>query len=289
MTLRDPGPSIIGPDMLQQVHQLSLTTQGPTYPPSEVMDREGRFIVIGRINEAGADGVTRSEWGSALVGADSECPPFGQQRPYQILRPLRSEDDDLVLHTLPLPLPCNNYPLVFAPEQRPDAHQVRRGSLPFHVAHVPDYRAEDGRRLNAPITLGQWRKAAGELTIRLSEDRRSASFSFEFEGMIPDTLYTIMSLRERDLDPQGPTRPGPLGIPNVFITDDAGRARYRAVLPNPFPSGNDRSSNRVVNVIVLWMSSQMSYGGAIGYYGLGGDIHAQLKLRAPIRDLTTRG
>ena len=37
--------------------------------------------------------------------------------------------------------------------------------------------------------------------------------------------------------------------------------------------------NRIVNVVVLWMSRQTSHGGAIGIYGLGGDIHAQLKLR----------
>jgi hypothetical protein len=37
----------------------------------------------------------------------------------------------------------------------------------------------------------------------------------------------------------------------------------------------------VINVVVLWMSYQRSYGGAIGHFGLGGDIHAQLKLRGP--------
>jgi hypothetical protein len=274
--------------MEKKTYELSLTTQGPTYPPSEVMDANGNFIVIGRINRAGADGKLAPEWGSALVSQETQTPPFGQQWPYKILRELRPEDDEQVLYTLSLPLPCNNYPLVFAPEQRPDAHHIRRPSLPFHQAFIPDFRPEDGRRLQTPITLGQWRKARGQMTVVISEDRRSGTFSFDFEGLIPDSLYTIMSLRERDLDPAGPTRPGPLGIPNVFITDEQGRARYKATMPNPFPAGNASSRNRIVNAILLWMSSQMSYGGAIGYYGLGGDIHAQLKLKTLMTDFETR-
>ena len=30
---------------------LSITTQGPTYPPSEIMDEDENFIVIGKIND----------------------------------------------------------------------------------------------------------------------------------------------------------------------------------------------------------------------------------------------
>ena len=53
-------------------------------------------------------------------------------------------------------------------------------------------------------------------------------------------------------------------------------------MPNPFFSAT--GANRIINVVVLWMSQQMSHGGAIGYYGLGGDIHAQLKLSTMIPD-----
>ena len=104
---------------------------------------------------------------------------------------------------------------------------------------------------------------------------------FEFSGLIPDSLYTVMSLRQRDLDPGGPTRPGPLGVPNACVADEHGKGCYRAVLPNPFPSAGSHHANRIVNVVVLWMSYQMSRGGAIGWFGLGGDIHAQLKLPSP--------
>lgn len=267
------------------LHELSLTTQGPTYPPSEVMDRHGNFIVIGRINRRDPDGGVISEWSRAIVSASSPLPSFGENRPYDIVRDLPEhlspDDGDMVLHTLPLPLPCNNYPMVFAPEQCADANLVIRPSYAFHEVPIPDLRSEDGQKVTQPITLGQWCKARGQLQVRVSDDRRSAQFRFEFSGLIPDSLYTVMSLQQRDLDPGGPTRPGPLGVPNAFVTDEQGAGRYRAVLPNPFPLANTHGANRIVNVVVLWMSYQMNRGGAIGWFGLGGDIHAQLKLRSP--------
>lgn len=265
---------------------LSLTTQGPTYPPSEVMDQEGNFIVIGRVNRPSASqsGVC-SEWSRAIVSALSPSPSLGSNLPYEIVRELPSilstADEALILHTLPLPLPCNNYPMVFAPEQCADAGKLVRPSYAFHQVPIPDLRTEDGPKLTEPITLGQWCKARGQLEVCVSEDYRSAQFRFEFSGLIPDSLYTVMSLRQRDLDPNGPTRPGPLGVPNVFVTDVRGEGRYLAVLPDPFPSADRPGVNRVVNVVLLWMSYQMNRGGAIGWFGLGGDVHAQLKLQVP--------
>jgi hypothetical protein len=123
--------------------------------------------------------------------------------------------------------------------------------------------------------------------VSLRSGGRAAEFRFEFADLIANSLYTVMALRELDLDPVGPTRPGPLGVPNVFVTDERGDGTYRATLPNPFPAASERS-NRIVNVVVLWMSYQRSYGGAIGEFGLGGDIHAQLKLKLPsLHELTT--
>ena len=270
---------------MTRAFQLSVTTQGPTYPPSEVMDAQGNFVVIGRVNKPSGTGRVSSEWGAALVRQASEVPPFGEQRPYDILRELdlspRSKDLDIVLHTLPLPLPNNNYPIVFGPEQLPNPDKVRRASYPFHAVPVPDLRFEDGPRNMEPVTLGQWIAARGVVTVTLSSNRHYANFAFEFSDLIPNTLYTVMSLREKDLDPTGPTRPGPLGIPNVFITDNLGGGKFWATLPNPFPGTTTTNRNRVVNVILLWMSSRMSHGGAIGLHGLGGDVHAQLKLTQP--------
>lgn len=274
--------------MRSQSYQLSLTTQGPTYPPSEVMNKDGDFVVIGRVNRPGPEGHVRSEWGSAIVSADSPLPPHGDNVPYRIVRELpdspgalKQSDRDMVLYTLPLPLPCNNYPMLFAPDQRPDAHAVRRPSFPFHEVPIPDLRPEDGRKVAEPVTLGQWVEAQGWLEVAVVDGGHDAEFRFEFSGLIPDSMYTVMSLREHDLAPAptGPFRPGPLGIPNVFMADSAGKANYRATLPNPFPAQGAPGPRRIVNIVLLWMSYQQNYGGAIGFYGLGGDIHAQLKLQ----------
>lgn len=216
------------------------------------------------------------------LGEDARSRVFQAMDGEEVLE-LRAIDDlaDKVLHTLPLPLPCSNYPMVFAPEQFPEANAEIRPSYPFHQTPIPDAAPEHGRKVTRPVTLGDWMQASGTLQVTRSADARSALFEFEFSGLVPDSLYTVMTLRTRDLDPAGPTRPGPLGVPNVFISDTDGRARYRAWLPNPFPQAGSPFGNRVINVVVLWMSYQMSHGGAIGRFGLGGDVHAHLKLRAP--------
>ncbi len=269
---------------------LSVTTQGPLYPPSEIMDVDGNFVVIGRIPGKGGT----ASWAAAIVSEQTRPPVFGKLGEHDVLRWVDLDDlgvdAERVLYTLPLPLPANNYPMLFAPDQRPCANNEVRLSYPLHKAPIPDLRPEDGRRPTDPITLGRWVKARGELAVAISDDSRVAFFEFSFQGLVPDSVYTVMSLRERDLDPAKPTRPGPLGVPNVFITDSEGAARYWARLPNPFPAPEVPGANRIINVVVLYMSSQMSYGGAIGWYGLGGDIHAHLKFQEDaFSELRTRG
>ncbi len=269
---------------MHRKYELSVTTQGPLYPPSEVMTPEGDFVVIGAINDVSPDGRILTRWGRAIVSAKSEVPDFGERAPYTILR--RFDEDlpealaSMVLHTLPIPLPCNNYQMLFAPSQYPEAREEKKPSYAFHETPIPDAEWEHGRSLRQAVTLGDWMKARGTLEISLENESRDARFSFSFSGLVPNSLYTIMTLRERDLDPSGASRPAPLGIPNAFKSDQDGFASFEAVLPDPFPD-RGRRGNRVINVVVLFMSYQMSHGGAIGRYGLGGDIHAQLKMTAP--------
>jgi hypothetical protein len=108
--------------MLSDFYKLVVTTQGPTYPPSEIMDDKGNFVVIGNINLEGKDGECKQEWGAALVAQNNPLPPFGKNFPYKIIKFFDWQNivpnDDWVLYTLPLPLPCNNYPVIFAPEQK---------------------------------------------------------------------------------------------------------------------------------------------------------------------------
>ncbi|MCX7206568.1 MAG: hypothetical protein NT086_11415 [Proteobacteria bacterium] len=266
---------------MSTIFELSVTTQGPLYPPSEIMNKDGNFIVIGRIPQEGG----ALPWAAAIVSADTKAPAFGELGVHDILHWIDldhpAEMANLELYTLPLPLPVNNYRMLFSPEQRPQALDEQRPSFPLHKAPVPDFLEEHGRRNLPPITLGQWLKASGTLHIQVAEDGRSALFELDCKHLVPDSVYTVMSLREHDLDAISPTRPGPLGVPNIFVTDKHGNASYWARLPNPFPDPTLENSNRIINIVVLYMSSSMSYGGAIGWYGLGGDIHAQLKLQSP--------
>ncbi|MFI7386444.1 hypothetical protein [Streptomyces sp. NPDC049813] len=197
-------------------YDLSVTTQGPLHPPSEIVDENGDSVVIGMTDRAAPDG-------SAVVSSDS-APP------------------------------------------------VRHG---------------DGTAVREPLRLAQWARARGQLTVHVPGDRRTADFSFTFTGLIPDSLYAVMSLREHGLDPAGPARPGPLGIPGAFLSDRHGTAHYQATLLNPFP-GRAAGSSRITNVVVLWMSNQLTSCGATGSRGPGGDLHAQLTLRGPaFQEFTT--
>ncbi|WP_249402400.1 hypothetical protein [Streptomyces sp. YIM 121038] len=247
------------------------------------MDSEGHFVVVGRIHRTAPDGSVGSPWGAALVHKDTPLPSFGQRLPYRIVRelstPLSTADHDVILHTLPLPLPCSNAPMVFAPEQLSHPGCVQRPSYPLHQVPIPDLRPADGPKVTEPIVLGQWLRAYGEVRAQLTDRGRKARFSLDLEGLIPDSLYTVMSLRRSNLTPPTPTRPGPLGVPNVFVTDRKGRGTYTAELPDPFPPPDSTSApDRIINIIILWMSYQQNYGGAIALFGLGADIHAQLKL-----------
>ncbi|CAH0306881.1 hypothetical protein WB66_16775 [bacteria symbiont BFo1 of Frankliniella occidentalis] len=266
------------PELRSQKYRLAATTQGPLYPPAEVMDQQGNFVVVGMV-----PGENGPEWRSVIVAADSPLPAFGETAPYKILRDIedmsQEECRDIILHTLPLPVPLNNYGMVFAPEQRPLANTESRPSLPLHEGYIADYRSSDGKRHIPPVNLADWIRAEGILEIHLSANSRRALFKFSFRHLVPDSVYTVMSLREKDLATENPSRPGPLGIPNAFITDHNGNADYWAELPDPFPA-HERNENRIINVVVLYMSSRQSYGGAIGLYGLGGDIHAHLKLKS---------
>ena len=265
---------------MKRQYPLSLTTQGPLYPPSEIMDSDENFIVIGLINRI-VDGKTVPKWGAAIVSPKSVIPEFGQLAPYSIVKELDLDclgaDKDRILQTLPLPLPCNNYNMLFAPEQHRNANEDIRPSLPLHDA-ILDYEHEHSRQNVGAISLGEWIKAEGILDVETCNDGQDAVFEFHMSGLIPNSLYTIMALREKDLQPGMKTRPGPLGIPSAFITDEVGTGNYRCVMNSPFPKG---SGNRIINVVVLYMSNQSCHGGAIGIYGLGGDIHAHLKLQKP--------
>jgi hypothetical protein len=76
----------------KNLYELSVTTQGPTYPPSEVMDGDGNFIVIGRVNRRGPAGECLSKWSQAIVSTNCVIPAFGEKPSHFSARPQRADD-----------------------------------------------------------------------------------------------------------------------------------------------------------------------------------------------------
>jgi HAD superfamily phosphoserine phosphatase-like hydrolase len=146
--------------MQSKTYHLVMTTQGPAYPPSELMDEHGNFIVIGKLN-INNNGLAIQEWGGAMVSVSSPLPTFGDNLPYSIIKrfsyePLNKEDD-CVLYTLPLPIPCNNYLMNFAPEQKPAC--LLRPSFPLHQVPIPDLKEEHGRKIDMQRLANEWFQA----------------------------------------------------------------------------------------------------------------------------------
>ena len=50
------------PELRSQKYRLAATTQGPLYPPAEVMDGKGNFVVVGMV--PGDNGL---QWRSVIV------------------------------------------------------------------------------------------------------------------------------------------------------------------------------------------------------------------------------
>jgi len=264
--------------MNEYQYNLTVTTQGPIYPPSEIMNVNGDFVVIGQIPISDNELI----WDKKIVSKNTTIPEKGGIVKYDIVKSIDEISEEelkkTILYTLPLPLPCNNHGMLFAPEQRPEANSDIRSSLPLNEGYIHDYREADGKRNLKPLSLYDWMQAQGEIKVIVNDDNSLTKFVIKCERLVPNSLYTIMSLREHDFDIKNPTRPGPLGIPNVMMTDEEGSGTYWAELNNPFPLKTE-GSNRIINIIILFMSCRQSYGGSIGLYGLGGDIHAHLKLK----------
>jgi len=96
-----------------KIIKLPNATQAPFWPPAEVVDKDGNFVVVGNVLRRSDNGSVRFETGAALVSANTTPPvdadgvedfsnPLGA--PYEIIRELdlspHSSDRDIELFTV---------------------------------------------------------------------------------------------------------------------------------------------------------------------------------------------
>lgn len=149
----------------------------------------------------------------------------------------------------------------------------------------------DQRPRSEPITLGDWIKADQRSLVKVKLTDydpqqgafTAAEFSFVFKDLIPNAVYTIWGTRLVTVqglltlqNPRPPGEeivlPGPLFLPNVFSTDDKGKAAFRGKVENPFPSlqGPD-ALLRTVRISVAYHPTYQNWGACFGIYGLAVD------------------
>jgi hypothetical protein len=243
------GPSVSVP--------LPNSTQGPLWPPSEVVNEDGDFILVGTVLTEVAPGQIVPLPKQAVLVSKETVPPLDKNgredfsnvlgAPYKVIRPLDltpgSTDLEMVLHTSSFgpfeglfgggpripregESPYNlNGVLPFCPELFPSASQrdsYTRPSFPFHKAPIwgfqgdqlaydvdtgepydphtgsdcppegcPGENSVDTRR-TTPITLDEWLRARGEVTITLTRFNKevnaytAARFDLHFKDLPPN-------------------------------------------------------------------------------------------------------
>jgi hypothetical protein len=132
---------------------------------------------------------------------------------------------------------------------------------------------------NEPITLGQWLEASGEALVVCYDDGTS-DVSLRLEHMIPNGLFTVWFNFLIDSDGDGVedrVGGGPMGgVPNVIVTDEVGRARFRRVL-NFCPIEDEKF--KILNV--AYHSDADAFGAAadlpLGGLPGGTTVHASLQ------------
>lgn len=342
--------------------RLPNSTQGPLWPPSEVVNEDGDFILIGQMLSEVAPGVIVPVPEQAVLVSKETVPPLNEEgvedfsnvlgAEYEVIRPLDlspgSPDLDMVLYTLSYgPFEGNfgggpripregestynlNGALPSCLELFPtDAQSTvyTRASYPFHEAPIwgfqgdqVAYDVETGEpfdpndasgadcpeegcpgentvdfRRTEPFTLGEYLRARGTVAITLTDydaevgAYTAARFDFRFRQLPPRSLFTIWSIRQNSIEPRPALRlPDPLGIPNVFISDDKGRATYSVVVPNPFPDpATDDAGLRIIGLAVDYHSDYQNWGACPARLGPGVEIHAIFNTPAKgIMDIT---
>lgn len=334
-------------DEVSIVRDLPNSTQGPLWPPSEIVNQNGDFIVVGTGLIETAPGVVVPMPNQALLVSKETVPPLdgdGKEdfsnplgAPYQVIRPLdlsaNSPDLNMPLHTVSygpfdgefgggprIPaLTESSYNLNMA---RPSCTEVFptesqrftyvRPSFPLQESPINGFQGDQvaydidtgqafdpetasgpgcgegcpgendvDQRNQTTITLGDWLKAKGKVKISLTHYNHevdaytAARFDLDFKNLLPNAVYTVWAVRTNAVMPPPHERlPTPLGVPNVFVSNDLGKGHLSVELANPFPDPmHDVSGNRIIGLAVVYHSDYQNWGACPAHFGPGIDVH----------------
>ncbi len=104
-----------------------------------------------------------------------------------------------------------------------------------------------------PITLGEWIAAEGRMRIRCHADG-TATIRGSFRELVPNGVYTMWHMF---IGEQGPAVVPLGGVPNVFVPDEDGAARYSRQL-SACPTS---AQSQTVAFLVAYHYDGSAYGG----------------------------
>lgn len=137
-------------------------------------------------------------------------------------------------------------------------------------------------RSREPITLLDWLRSKGALTVTLTQPNENgvfthARFSFELEDMLPNAVYTVGAVRPRQIPVPGVFERrniDPLAVPNIIVTDADGNGRASFEVPNPFPAPeSDLRGLRIIGLSVVYHSDHQNWGACFNPWGSGVTSH----------------
>ncbi len=159
-----------------------------------------------------------------------------------------------------------------------DGHVNRDG-----VGAVVSFTPEEGDTVMSPVTGGAsyLSQSSRERIFGLGDEDAAAELEFSFKDLIPNAVYTIWGLRLNTvIPPQGDEvdLPGPLCLPNVFSTDDKGKAEFACKVENPFPGQGQGLASllRILGVTVAFHNTYQNWGSCFARFGVAVDHHVHL-------------
>lgn len=147
-------------------------------------------------------------------------------------------------------------------------------ALPPETSAVARFKSEPSK----PITLGEWFRARGELTIRCTAAGPATAFA-TFKNLVPNGLYSVWG----SWSTTPPGAPGAVvvpipfgGAPNALIADYKGDATYlRKFAACPLDPVPDEVDSKMLFVALVYHSDGVLYGASPGPF------QERLHFRAP--------